>query len=673
MVSVSISIVNLNCLEHTKNLIFDLDRQTFIDYSVTVYDQNSLEKGTTEFLNLLEQRNNYSVIRNKENVPLNYIWNEFSENNNSEFICLLNNDIRITSNYLMDSVTVLNKDSRIGIACHATNNRRYTTATSPTRHIFENNNIKQGWEFMFRKSDWVPIPNVLRFYCGDDFIFDTMHNKGKKVAIITSSPVIHKLSKTREAMGDRFISETKKIALEDIENYKKLGYKHQWNNISKQCRLSPEIKQLVEISSEINLCKFTEYHKRLKEHLKDSNAIDGHILDIGINDYHTFDTLLSNAIDTNKKLIAVTDALFKNDGEIINNSFNSEILNKIKNNSHCIDNSSYFEIKNSSFTESISSINTKISFAFLGCFNANKIKILLPILWDKMANGGTIFIPYYNFDTGIEIKNVIDNYFNNKKLSILKSRIQERKGVKDTYLAIKCLKPSVPFIHRKTDLYIASVLKLGGIYDETYVNKLASTIKRHVTKKYKFVCLTDSKDIDLIDKKLVDHIIPLEFNFKGWWSKMELFRPELFSESQVLYFDLDTLIVKNIDEVTSYGGDFLTLRDFNTLVNVSSGILGWKANKQNIFYKFIRSLLSSEIILDQFYGGDQQAIEFLYDGKIDWFQDLFPNIMAPFKYECYNSETTKISLPEKASVICFHSKPKMNELKNHPIIIQHWR
>ena len=249
----------------------------------------------------------------------------------------------------------------------------------------------------------------------------------------------------------------------------------------------------------------------------------------------------------------------------------------------------------------------------------------------------------------------------------------------DTYIAVKCFTTPMLVPKRTKPLVIASVLKMYSNkqtnecnYNESYVNKLASAIRRHTTVDYEFVCLTDG-DPKLIDTSLVHRVIPLEFGLDGWWSKFELFRPDLFNDSQVLYFDLDTLITDDIDDFAGYGGDFLALRDLNTLTALSSGILGWNPNlTDHIFYKYMRGIISGTLPHQRFSGGDQEAIERHIELDVDWVQDLFPNKMCSFKYQCYDGPTRTVSIPDGGSVVCFHGRPKMGELVHDPVIKKHW-
>jgi len=361
--------------------------------------------------------------------------------------------------------------------------------------------------------------------------------------------------------------------------------------------------------------------------------------------------------------------------DIVSNNSANRPAEKIRNNQATQAKADHFVIDDTGFLNNVESLRHKASFIFVGIFNPVKLRGIIHHLWDLLEVGGTLFFPYYNYGSCPEIAEVVDAFFAPKQDEILCSRMQTHKGVHDTYLVVKNFKTNREYIPRTKPLIVASVLKTGGIYDERYVNKLASAVKRHMPPDvdYKFVCLMDSAE-GVIDLNLVDTIIPLEYNLPGWWSKLELFRPELFEDSQVLYLDLDTLITDNIADFASYGGEFLALREFNTLVSMGSGVLGWQSGKtHHIFYRFMRELINGSISIRQFVGGDQEAIEHFLELKPQWVQDVFPKRMAAFKYECFDAESGEVTIPKNVAIVCFHSKPKMADLESDPVIKKHWR
>lgn len=236
---ISCLIVNFNCLFHTKNLIEDLKRQT-IDYDLTIVDQNSQESGTVEYFSSLPIK----FIRNNYNKPLNSIWNEFVTSTSNEICCFLNNDIRIPKNFLHDTSEIFSKESDVSCVIHPTNHPDWNVATKKLNYIILNEKIRQGWDFSFRRNDWVNIPSILDFYCGDDFIFENVYSKNKKVAVALSSPIIHLLSQTRKSPLNKIIPN--RNPNKDIENYKGLGYQHYLDIPHKYSKISPEISSVRE-------------------------------------------------------------------------------------------------------------------------------------------------------------------------------------------------------------------------------------------------------------------------------------------------------------------------------------------------------------------------------------------------------------------------------------------
>lgn len=110
-----------------------------------------------------------------------------------------------------------------------------------------------------------------------------------------------------------------------------------------------------------------------------------------------------------------------------------------------------------------------------------------------------------------------------------------------------------------------------------YVTKLYAHVRKNTPTGVQFVCLSDADDVldTIIDMK------PLIHGFPNWWSKIELFRPGLF-EGRVVYFDLDTLILKDLTQFIEvcHSEEFMMLRGFNPTARLqgdppASGIMTW--------------------------------------------------------------------------------------------------
>jgi hypothetical protein len=105
-------------------------------------------------------------------------------------------------------------------------------------------------------------------------------------------------------------------------------------------------------------------------------------------------------------------------------------------------------------------------------------------------------------------------------------------------------------------LTVASVYWKGSfrgrenIYSKDWVDKLKNMVGRNLRREHRFVCLSN---VDVPCER-----IPLVHDWPGWWSKIELFRPNLF-EDRVLYLDLDLVVLNRLDPIVDFPAEFATL------------------------------------------------------------------------------------------------------------------
>ena len=120
---------------------------------------------------------------------------------------------------------------------------------------------------------------------------------------------------------------------------------------------------------------------------------------------------------------------------------------------------------------------------------------------------------------------------------------------------------------------IATVLRSGGDFTPQWVKALHTGLNKWAPVGYVFRVLTDM-DLGIWG-------VPLKHNWPGWWSKVELFRPDVF-DGPVLYMDLDTLPVGDLSDLCGYEGpDLMALRDLYTRTpdRIGSGVMAWTPNK----------------------------------------------------------------------------------------------
>lgn len=140
--------------------------------------------------------------------------------------------------------------------------------------------------------------------------------------------------------------------------------------------------------------------------------------------------------------------------------------------------------------------------------------------------------------------------------------------------------------------------------------------------------------------------VPLICNWPGWWSKLELFAPDI--QGDLLYMDLDTVITGSLDSVLSVGRDVI-LRDFNRSDEVQSSLMYLTAERRAAVYAaFCKN--PQQHMVDMIQRGDQGFLEPFYFDAARW-QDILPGQVNSWKLG------GRRIAPDQRIVI-FHGKPR---------------
>lgn len=202
-------------------------------------------------------------------------------------------------------------------------------------------------------------------------------------------------------------------------------------------------------------------------------------------------------------------------------------------------------------------------------------------------------------------------------------------------------------------MQVMLVLKSGGIYTPKHVDVLAKQILSNSPRHIPVRCLTDVKS--LLDDSWLEYACqPLLYNFPGWWSKMEIFRPDI--KGDILYFDLDTVVLASLRDIAKV--DKLTLlRDFyrdgtRRPEGLGSGMMFLpEADRVEVWNAFTAN--PKRAMMECATGGDQMFLERFYLQKAQRWQDVVPGQIASYKVHC------KQGVPLDARVVCAHGKPKL--------------
>ena len=224
----------------------------------------------------------------------------------------------------------------------------------------------------------------------------------------------------------------------------------------------------------------------------------------------------------------------------------------------------------------------------------------------------------------------------------------------------------------------------GDLYSWTYVEKLYNMLQRNISRDIRFHVYTESTrpvPAPMIRHDLTD--LGISGPRRGWWYKMQLFNPEHHA-GPLLYFDLDTVIVNNIDWIWQQPlRYFWAVRDFKYLwrphdYKINSSIMWWDTRQfEYVWSAFQREDIRRVISRNH---GDQ---DYISNAILDTDRRLFDTERVVswrwqcqdggynFSRKCYRHPDTGVRLGQRNSVIVFHGNPKPADLQD-PILFRHW-
>lgn len=202
------------------------------------------------------------------------------------------------------------------------------------------------------------------------------------------------------------------------------------------------------------------------------------------------------------------------------------------------------------------------------------------------------------------------------------------------------------------ELTVLCVLKTGGDYTPEYVRKLRDGVAKHLTIPHRFVCLSD---VDVPCER-----IPLVHGWRGWWSKIEMFRPGVIT-GPTLYLDLDTVIVNKLDAVATIPFEFAMLnirQKIDTTVG-NSGAMWFTRPFPHVYERFAER---PEYWIDY----HTQHARDRYMGDQAFISDSFDNLpklheALPGFFQSYKFDQCQQSVPPECAVVCFGGHPRPHE------------
>jgi hypothetical protein len=199
-------------------------------------------------------------------------------------------------------------------------------------------------------------------------------------------------------------------------------------------------------------------------------------------------------------------------------------------------------------------------------------------------------------------------------------------------------------------LTVACVYTPGGGFTDEYVYRLQAAVAKHLALSYEFVCYTDQRLHGV-------NIRPLAPDLQGWFNKFSLWLTP--SQGDILYFDLDTIILGDITQFASVGKTTL-LNDLGrrlTEWRLQSGMMYLTQDSRDMLRQRHEPAAFSA-------GGDGQWMHNVLGKNCARWQDRFPGQICSYKYDVCHKWGG--SIPADIRVVCFHGKPRPHEVDWSP-------
>ena len=225
-------------------------------------------------------------------------------------------------------------------------------------------------------------------------------------------------------------------------------------------------------------------------------------------------------------------------------------------------------------------------------------------------------------------------------------------------------------------------VKWGNKYISQYANVLYNMVKRNTTVPYEFHCITD--DPKGLDPHIKTIKLPNDPWIKSWWSKLWMFSKDFPLQGNILFFDLDVIVFKNIDELFNYNPDkFMIIRDFNRCrvkdwKQSNSSVMRWKPGTMNYLWNDFANNPSQ--VMQQNHG-DQDWIMKRGHQDINHWPDEW---IRSYKWEMVGFKNTKIRkgvkhifqhparITENNKVAVFHGEPKPFNCGDD-FVVENWK
>ncbi|HET97966.1 MAG TPA: hypothetical protein ENN98_04625 [Desulfurivibrio alkaliphilus] len=212
-------------------------------------------------------------------------------------------------------------------------------------------------------------------------------------------------------------------------------------------------------------------------------------------------------------------------------------------------------------------------------------------------------------------------------------------------------------------------MKWGNKYSPEYVNILARMVRRNITPPYRFICLTDDpagieEEVEIRPIPSFTEPAPEYYRQCQAWRKLLLFEDPLYDlTGKILFFDLDVVIVGNIDCFFAYADKLAIVENWsqpNRLIGQASAFCFEVGRYRELLSEY---LIHPDETARQYRTEQVYITRRLGRGNFEFFPAEW---CRSFKFHCMpggvlNSFFTPRQVGKEARVIVFHGNPNPPE------------
>ena len=222
----------------------------------------------------------------------------------------------------------------------------------------------------------------------------------------------------------------------------------------------------------------------------------------------------------------------------------------------------------------------------------------------------------------------------------------------------------------------------GTTYGWHYVDRLYNMLSRNSSRPINLHVYTEANRP--VPHYMTKHVLT-DWNIHGpkqsWWYKLQLFDPA-HNSGPMLYLDLDTVIVNNIDWIFySDPKYFWTIKDFQylyrpTCTDINSSVMYWDTTCHSYAWQeFLRR--GPHYVMGQYRGDQDYLTDVINHNLRRW----LPRVQS-WRWQSldggYDFRRRKWMQPGAGTniadtdILVFHGRPKPEDVRD-PVIQAHWR